>query len=205
MSGIEGFLATQAGFVLAALAVSWIAVALLALTIANLHFRLARLERARPAAGEERTPFAHLLGRDLGELLGADAVPGARLALVLSSGCPACERLLGELGRTADPPPPVALLWRDAAPSPPPVLPAGAALVADGPRISAALGIGVSPFALVADGDGRVVDAAPVGRVEAFAEMLRRADAGRPATPSVAATVPFSPNLSPRPLKGVSP
>jgi hypothetical protein len=204
MSGLDALLATKAGFVLAALAVSWIAVALLALTIANLHFRLARLERARPAADEERTPFAHLLGRDLEELLGAGAVPGARLALVLSSGCPACERLLGELRRTADPPP-VALLWRDAAPSPPPVLPAGAALVADGPRISAALGIGVSPFVLVADGDGRVVDATPVGRVEAFAEMLRRADAGRPATPSVAATVPFSPNLSPRPLKGVSP
>lgn len=201
MSALQSLLGSQASFVLAALAVSWIAVVLLALVAANLHFRLARLESERPAA-EQRTPFGHLVGRSLAEALGPRVAPGTRLALVLSSDCAACDRLLAALRRSAGTAP-LALLWRDGTPSPPPPLPAGATIVDDGPGVAAALGVRVTPFALAADAGGRIVQAVPVGRVEALAELL--SEAGGDATPAASpASVSGSNPLSRQPLKGVS-
>lgn len=174
MNGLEELLGARAGFALAAFAVSWIAVALLALVAANLHFRLAHLERSLPAK-ESPTPYGHLLGRGLADVLGPEASPATRLALVLASDCPSCERLLGELRRAAGRAP-VALLWRDATPSPRPPLPAGVTVLGEGPRISRALGVGVSPFALAADTEGRIVRAAPVGGVDALEGLLDHDD-----------------------------
>lgn len=198
MSALQSLLGSQSSLVLAALAVSWIAVALLALVVANLHFRLAHLERARPAAAEH-TPFGHLLGRDLVEVLGPRVAPGTRLAVVLSSDCASCERILTAL-REAMPPPPLALLWRDGTPPAPPPLPAGATIVEDGAEVAQALGVLVTPFALVADAAGRIVRAAPVGRLEALTELLTEAGHDEAPATSPAASHP----LSRQPLKGVS-
>lgn len=198
MSGLEALLGSRASFLLAAFAVSWIAVALLALVAANLHFRLAHLERSLPAK-EARTPYGHLVGRNLADVLGPEAPPAARLALVLASDCPSCDRILAELRHAAGRVP-VALLWRDATPSPPPTLPAGVTVLGDGPRISRALGVGVSPFALAADGAGRIVRVAPVGRADALSELLDRDGAEEPPEPPGRAAAPL-----PHPtLKGVS-
>lgn len=178
MSGLEDLLGSRSSFALAAFAVSWIAVVLLALVSANLHFRLAHLERSLPAK-EARTPYGHLVGRPLVEVLGTGAPPATRLALVLASDCPSCERVLSDLhriGRSSR----VALLWRDATPSPPPPLPDGVEILADGPRIALALGVGVSPFALAADAGGRIVRAAPAGNLEALTALLGDGDADEP-------------------------
>lgn len=202
MSGLESFLASQASFVLAALAVSWLAVVLLALVVANLHFRLAHLEHAaQPGREESRTPFGHLLGRDLAEVLGPQVAPGTRLAAVLSSECTSCERILDEL-RQASVATPLALLWRDGTPSPPPPLPPSAIVLDAGPEISRTLGVRVTPFGLAADAAGRIVRAAPLGSVEALAEMLR--DAGRAELSGSPSRASASPMLSHQPMKGIS-
>lgn len=193
MSGVESLLATRATFVLAALAVSWLAVLLLALVAANLHVRLARLERAAPAAAGadgRRKPFAHLLGRRLGEALG-DAAPGVRLAVVLSSNCASCDRLLARLRETVGDTP-LALLWRDATPSPLPPLPAGATVVDDGAAVCRDLGVRLTPFALAIDADGRVVRAAPVGNVDALGDWLDGAGRQTAAEPLSRTSTPLA-------------
>ena len=199
MNGVESLLASRATFVLAALAVSWLAVLLLSLVVANLHLRLVRLERAEPAAAGSRQPFAHLLGRHLGEALGTGAAE-VRLAVVLSSNCASCERVLDQL-RGAAGAPPLALLWRDGTPSPPPRLPAAATVVDDGAAVCRALGVRVTPFALAAGDDGRIVRAAPVGRVGGLAGWLADADRGR--EPGSTAGGVISTPLAHPPLKGV--
>lgn len=198
MSGVESLLASRATFVLAALVVSWLAVLLLALIAANLHFRLVRVERGDQAAGSgARKPFAHLLGHHLGEALGG-AAPGVRLAFVLSAGCASCDRVLARLRETAGDTP-LALLWRDAAPSPLPALPAGAVVVEEGAAVCRRLGVRVTPFALAAGADGRVVRAAPVGNAEALDDWLD--GAARP-TPAEAHPVTSTPLAHPS-LKGL--
>lgn len=195
MSGLEELLGARAGLTLAAFAVSWIAVVLLALVAANLHFRLVHLERSLPA-GESRTPFGHLLGRSLADLLGPEVPPATRLVFVLATACPSCDRILGELERLDDGSP-VALLWRDATPSPPPPLPPGVTILDQGPALSRLLGVGVSPFALVTDAAGRIVRATPVTSLESLPDIMRESGLetplDRPATP-----------LPHQPLKGVS-
>lgn len=196
MNGLESLLATRASFVLAALVVSWAAVALLALVAANLHLRLVRLERAAPGAASARTPFGHLLGRDLAAALGGVA-PGTRFAVVLSADCATCDRVLARLRDTAGGLP-LALVWRYGAPSPLPPLPAGARVVADGREVSRALGVRVTPFALVAGADGRIVRTAAIGSVAALDALLAAA-----ADPAPAATPAAAVSRSPRPsLKG---
>jgi hypothetical protein len=196
VSSLEALLGSRASFALAAFAVSWIAVVLLALVVANLHFRLVHLERSLPAAAEARTPYGHLLGRSLADVLGPQLPAAARLAFLLSSDCPACDRVLGEL-RTAGAKGPVALLWRDETPSPLPQLPTGVVVLDDGPRLGRALGIGVSPFALTADAGGRIVRAVPVGSAKALAELL--GESGRDEPPDRASAV-----LPQQSLKGAS-
>lgn len=170
MSGLAELFGARSTFVLAALAVTWLAIVLLALIAANLHLRLVRLERASPAE-EARAPFAHLLGRRLDEVLGTGISPAVRLAVVLASDCPSCSRILEELaaapvGRE------VALLWRDGTPSPQPPLPPGVAVLDDGPRASRELGVQVTPFAVRADASGRIDRATPVGSVTVLRDLL---------------------------------
>lgn len=194
MSGIEEFLGSRSSFLLAASAASWIAVVLLALVAANLHFRLVRLERSLPA-DESRTPYGHLLGRSLADVLGPQAAQDIRLALVLASDCRSCERILAAL-RDVGAGAPVALLWRDATPSPPPPVGPGVTVLDDGPLISRQLDVGVAPFALSADGSGRIVRATPVGSAATLAELLAVVDPGEP--------LDRSSTSASSPLKGVS-
>jgi hypothetical protein len=196
VSSLEALLGSRASFALAAFAVSWIAVVLLALVAANLHFRLVHLERSLPAAAEARTPYGHLLGRSLADVLGPQLPAATRLAFFLSSQCTACDRVLGEL-RTTGETGPVALLWRDETPSPLPRLASGVVVLDDGPRLGRALGIGVSPFALAADAGGRIVRAAPVGSVKALAELLGESGHAEPSDRDSAV-------LPQQSLKGVS-
>lgn len=170
MSALADLLASRASLVLAALTVTWIAIVLLGLVAANLHFRLAHLETKSTSGEQSRTPFGHLLGQPLGELLGSPEVSGARLALVLSSECDSCERILEELRSDAEEFP-VALLWRDGDPPPASTLPAAAVPLSAGPEVSRRLGVRVTPFALVADESGRVAQARPVGSVAAWAAV----------------------------------
>ena len=196
MTAAANVLSSRSSFVLAALVASWVAVVLLALVAANLHFRLVRLERPQPAvAAPARTPFQQLLGGDLVELLGSEAFRGIRVALVLSANCASCDRLLDWV-RHSGSGVPIALLWRDGTPSPSPSLPPGAVVVQDGEQLSDALGVRVTPFALAADESGRVVRAQPVGAVDAFAALLLDLDysvtqddaAGVAPPPSMAST-----------------
>jgi hypothetical protein len=171
MTAFETFLSSQSSFALAALAVSWIAFVLLALVAANLHFRLAQLEQAQPSAEQARTPFGHLVGRSLVDILGPVHVGRARLVLVLSSSCTSCDRVLEWLRQSA-PAAPIALLWRDGTPSPPPSIPAGAVIVDGRPGLSSVLGVQVTPFALAADDTGRISRAVPVGNLDVLAALV---------------------------------
>lgn len=179
MAGLD----TRPGVVLAALVVTWVALVLLVLVVASLHARLRRLEQrpAQPAAagGLDDPPFAALLGRPMSELAGG-ATP--RILLVLSSSCRSCRSLLTDL---ADPgwTVPTALAWADGRPggtTGPQVQ-----VLPDGPRISTALGVRVTPFGLVAGDDGRITWAGPVTGLPALAERARSA--------SVPAPVPSGP------------
>ncbi|HEX8071328.1 MAG TPA: hypothetical protein VF546_15340 [Pyrinomonadaceae bacterium] len=165
----------RSNFVLAALFVTWLAVALLVLIVGNLYARLQRLERGLPAPKDE-TPYGHLIGRDLQDLLGA-AVPSPCVFVLLSANCNSCLRVLSELPSLLLSAP-LAVTWVDEAPAPPPALPPGTIVLDDGPRISTALGIRVTPFVLVTGDAGEVVEAAPLNSLSSLGKLAGpRADA----------------------------
>lgn len=158
---------SQASFELAALFVTWVAVMLLVVVVGGLHARLRRLEHAgrdaRPA------PYSHLLGRNIRDILGAEAgVTAPRVLFFLSSNCSSCARLLEELASPSWTIP-SAIVWTDG--TPPAQPPPGSPIIASGPKLGAELGIRVKPFALVADVDGRVVKAGPVANLRSLGEL----------------------------------
>lgn len=160
---------SRASLELAAFFVTWATVALLVLLVIGLHARLRRLEqRSRQAASH--TPYGHLLGTRLADVVGvADAERQPRVLLFVSSGCQSCQRLIEQVTSPAWTVP-SAVLWTDRAAS----VPAGrgpVTVLADGPRISAELGIRVTPFALVADEMGQIVKAGPVSSLQSLGEF----------------------------------
>lgn len=165
MNGIETLLESRSSLLIAAFAVSWLATALIALVAANLHVRLAHLERTM-AIDARRRPYGHLLGKHVEDLEAGDFVPGSirgpRAILVLARDCSACDRVLDELGRRRDRWP-VSLAWRHASAASPPSrpLPEGVDVLAGGSRLAEALGVSVSPFAVVLDDAGKIAAAAP--------------------------------------------
>ena len=159
----ESLFATRPSFELAAWFVTWVAVALLAVVAASLHARLRRLERGDGGRAASR-PFGQLIGQPFA----TGMIPVPRAVLFLSAGCAACARLLEEVGRVRFEEP-LALVWTEGAP--PPALPAGLVLLDDGVRRAAGLGIRVTPFALLLDGEGTVTRAAPVGNLDALREL----------------------------------
>lgn len=176
-------LESRAGAAFAALVVTWVAVVLLVLVVAQLHARLRRLERAAPAphtsgpdgAGLRAPPYAEVIGRSMADIVGQSPVP--QVLLVLSVSCASCRRLLSDL---ADPSwsMPTALAWLDGTPGgdlPVPALP-------DGPRVAAGLGVRVTPFGLVSDDDGHVVWAGPVTDLNTLADRARLSRTRIPAT-----------------------
>ena len=160
MTPAGSLLSAQASFELAALLVTWVAVAALVIVAGNLHARLRRLEQAGVSA--RPAPYGHLLGRRIADLLAGEPV-APRVLLFLSPDCPSCARLLDELAAPSRSGP-AAIAWTGDEPPPRPPAP----VVAHGARLAAELGIRVTPFALVAGEDGRVVSAGPVSSLRAL-------------------------------------
>ena len=160
---MRDLLTARSGFVLAALFVTWATLVLLLLMVSSLHVRLRRLEQgaSRPAAPDR--PFGHLTGMPISELVGSS---GIRVVLFVSSGCASCRRVLAE---AADPSwhTPTAIAWTDASGERPDI--GELTVLADGRGLSARLGIRVTPFALVADEAGRVVQAGPISSLQSLA------------------------------------
>lgn len=162
------FLGSKSTFVVAALFVSWVAVALLTLVVGNLHRRLQRVEGS--LSGNLAAPYSGLLGKALRESLG-EAIPAPCVLVFLSANCQACRRVLGDLPSLSLSTP-LAIAWTDQAPSPLPTLPPGAIVIDDGPKVSAALGIRATPFALVAGENGTVVKASPVNSLTSINNLV---------------------------------
>lgn len=158
----------RSSFVLAAMFVSWVAVAVLALVAGNLHRRLQHVEGS--LAINAAAPYAGLLGKALRESLG-EAVPAPCVLLFLSTNCAVCQRVVGDLPSLSLSTP-LAVAWTDRAPSPLPALPLGTIVVADGPKVSAALGIRATPFALVAGENGTVLKASPVNSLPSISNLV---------------------------------
>lgn len=163
-------LTTEASFELSALFVTWVAVVLLIILVANLHARLRRLERAGAGADPRPVPYGHLLGRRVQDIVDTAPVGGLpRVLFFLSSNCASCARLLKEIGSPSWTVP-SAIVWTDDAPPAQPS-PERTPVLDYGPKLSAQLGIRVMPFALVTDGDGRVVKAGPVTSLSALGDI----------------------------------
>jgi hypothetical protein len=159
----------RSNFVVAALFVTWVAVALLVLVVGNLYVRLQRLELINPVHKEEM-PYGQLLGRGLQDLLG-ETLPSPGVFIFLSANCNSCKRVLSELPSLLLRAP-LAVTWVDQSPSPPPALPAGTLVLDEGPKISAALGIRVTPFVLVTGKEGKVVRASPINSLSSLGSLL---------------------------------
>jgi hypothetical protein len=158
-------LSSQASFELAALFVTWIAVVFLLILVANLHARLRRLEHA--SAASRPVPYGHLLGRKVQDIVDTASISRLpRVLFFLSSNCSSCARLLSEIASPSWTVP-SAIVWADDSPPEQPP-PERTPVLGYGPKLSDELGIRVMPFALVADADGRVVKAGPVGSLSAL-------------------------------------
>jgi hypothetical protein len=165
---LTSLLETRSSFTIAALFVSWVAVALLVLVVANLHVRLQRLERLG-AVPKETTPYSHLLGSRLHDLLG-EPVSSPGMFVFLSANCTSCTRVLDELeslSRTV----PVAIAWTDRMPKSLPALPPNTVILSEGAKASTALGIRVTPFVVVTGEDGRVVKASPINSLSILSDL----------------------------------
>ena len=159
---------SKSTFMLAAMFVSWVAVALLALVAGNLHRRLQRVEGSLSV--NLAAPYSGLLGKALRESLG-ETIPAPCVLVFLSANCQACRRVLGDLpGLSLSTP--LAIAWTDQAPSPLPALPRGTIVLDDGPKVSAALGIRATPFALVAGENGTVVKASPINSLTSISNLV---------------------------------
>lgn len=162
---------SRSSFILAAMFVSWVAVALLTLVAGNLHRRLRRIEGSLSV--NLAAPYSGLLGKALRESL-TDAIPAPCVLVFLSANCQACWRVLGDLPSLSLSTP-LAIAWTDRAPSPLPVLPLGTIVLDDGPKVSAALGIHATPFALVAGENGTVVKASPINSLNSISNLVTSA------------------------------
>ena len=172
----------RSNFVVAALFVTWVAVALLVLVVGNLYVRLQRLELVNPVHKDEM-PYGQLLGRGLQDLLG-EALPSPCVFILLSANCSSCVRVLNELPSLSLKAS-LAIAWVDHSPSPPHGLPPGTIVLDAGPKISSALGIRVTPFLLVTGEEGKIVRAAPINSLSSLGTL---ADNRAESLPAVSVT-----------------
>lgn len=165
---MNSLLNTKMSFEIAALIISWLAIALLTFAVGNLLVRLQRLEQAIPAA-QANKPYGHLLGKSLRELLGGSlAIPEPRVIFFLSTTCKSCVSLLDAI-RAQSWDAPVALAWIDGDPAM--GLPPNVTAIKEGSRISAELGVTVTPFVVVANGDGRIIKAGPINNLKSLGAL----------------------------------
>lgn len=166
------WLTSEASFTLAALLVTWAAVALLAFLATSLHIRIRRLEQAG-ATPAGRTPYGSIIGQSLAKMLPNRPDRETQAVLFVSHACGSCEKLLDEVGNGSWTVP-TAVLWSDVRPAdltlPPPLH-----ALDDGPAIARDLGVRATPFLLVLDAEARVVRAGPVNTVRAMQELVGRA------------------------------
>ncbi len=172
MDTLTALLESRASFVLAALFITWVAIFLLGLVVANLYTRLQRLELSQTTANGRR-PYKHLLNRPIWSLLGnvaAEARP--QIIFFLSANCKPCKRILAELQsaswRTA-----TAVVWTDRQPDNFTPLPSQVVTVPGGAQVSNELGIRVTPFMLVVANDGNSVEASPVTNIDRLKRLAR--------------------------------
>jgi len=134
--------------------------------------RLMRLERAplgRPAAA-----YGHLLGRHASEFLGPSEAP-PRSLLLLSSGCPACQRLIRELNELASPAA-IALAWTRGEIPEWNGLPPGVTVLQDGAAVASRVGVGVTPFFVGFNSEGFVDEAGPVTALDGLRHAAQTAE-----------------------------
>ncbi len=171
MTFLESILGSRASFELAAHLVTWAALVIVVIIAVSLHVRLTRLERLDQHRNQA-APFSHLLGKNVDDVLnGFVPRPRPRLMLFVSSSCPACETLLKEL-RERKRETPSMVAWTNETSEGIPELPGYATLVPDGPRVSAELGIRITPFVLVADEAGVITKASPVNSINSLFETI---------------------------------
>jgi len=164
-----GFLGLRSGFGLAALFVSWGAIALLAIVVANLHSRLRRLESKEAAATPVRG-MQRWVGRALPGVTRDEIGASVRTILFLSDHCPTCRRIVEALGRVpVDPSFAVASIDST---EPPDGLAPEIRFLDRGPEIGRELDIRLTPLRIVLDAEGRVDRAAPLGSVDELALAL---------------------------------
>lgn len=149
---------------------------LLLLVIGNLHLRLLRLERV--PAGRPVAAYGHLLGRHATEFLGTEAgflgpeAERPRALLLLSSGCPACQRLIRELDQLATPQD-IALAWTRGEMPGRNALPAGVTVLEEGSAVAGRVGASVTPFLLRFNAEGFVEQAGPVTTLDGLPQAAQ--------------------------------
>jgi hypothetical protein len=157
---VESVLDFRPTLVVSALFATWLAVALLSVLVLYLQVRVARLEAGRSAVAED-PPFKSLVGRLVPELLASEHRP--RAVVFLSTTCRTCADVLDDLKRHRWRQP-VAVAWTET-PAPAFVSRYDLPVLEAGPVIATALGVRVTPFAIVLGDDGRIRQARPVGAV----------------------------------------
>ena len=168
---MNSLLNTKMSFEIAALIVSWLAIALLTFAVGNLLVRLRRLEQTMPTP-QTNKPYSQLLGKPLRELLGEfGASPQPRALFFLSSTCKSCTNLLSAI-RAQTWEVPVSLAWTDGAPEAEASFPFNVTARRDGASLSAALGISVTPFVIVTNADGRIIKAGPLNSLKALGNLV---------------------------------
>jgi hypothetical protein len=145
---------------------------LLLLVVGNLHLRLVRLERV--PAGRPAAAYGHLLGRPASEFLGSEG-EAPRGLLLLSSGCPACQRLIRELHQLA-PPAAIALAWTQGEMPEWNALPPGVTVLQDGAVVASRVGASVTPFFLRFDSEGFVEEAGPITALDGLRQAVQTAE-----------------------------
>ena len=175
---MDGVLDFRPTLVMSALFATWLAVAILTVLVLYLQVRVARLEAGRSAVAED-PPFKSLVGRPVPELLAIEHRP--RAVVFLSTTCRTCADVLDDLKRHRWRQP-VAIAWTDTS-APAFVSRYDLPVLETGPGIAAALGVRVTPFAIVLGDDGRIRQARPVGAVGEVKEIdaLRLVEHERPA------------------------
>ncbi len=174
MTSLATALNSTASFEVAALFVTWVAIVLVGLVAGNVHQRLQRLERSQLGASGA-TPYSHLLGKSVRDLVTTQPLTfEPRVLVFLSSTCSACRRVLNELSSSSWTTP-SAIVWTDRSPSPAPLLSSQTLVLDEGPKISAALGVHVTPFAVITNAEGKTVKALPINTLQALSEWLDNA------------------------------
>ncbi len=160
-----------------AILLTWVAMTLLALTVAGLVRQVHQLTRGPHAPDVGPSPGSPAAALDR---LGAE--PGrTTLLLFLGEDCPACQDVFQEALTLTGAPPMRALFLTDVIPA---VLPANMRVFADQGELFEAYQVPATPFAVVIGADGRIRTAEPIGSVRALHGIVAEAGGHLPSAMS---------------------